>query len=38
MKLFFDELDGLENIVKRPTRSTGNDLRPDLLGDCIARV
>lgn len=29
--LSLDQLDSMQNIIERPTRPAGNDLRPDLL-------
>lgn len=34
----FHELDSMQNIVERPARPAGNDLRPDLLWDCITWI
>lgn len=28
----------MQNIIERPTRPAGNDLRPDLLGNCVASI
>lgn len=36
--LSLDQLDSMKNIIERPTRPAGNDLRPDLLGHRIAGI